>query len=366
MTATGTILLGCDKTRGHFNPALSFARYAASFCAPAHIYFYPVKTEWEVLLKKEGFSYCGVPLDRLRGIQDMLIRLIEPLKIMVQTKPVRAIGFGGRRSFPVLLLLSFIIPTAVYEPNASFGKANLALALFAKKIFSGFPSSVIQPAWLRRIVEKKITVAGVPLQREYFQKDALSREPLKQALGISPATPVLLAFGGSSGAAFLNTAVHELITRDRKRFESVQVVHLTGASDYARVKALYKNEPQVLVKDFSGEMWKWYAVADAAVCRAGASSLAEVNYFGIPSVVIPLPAGYTHQYKNAEHFSRQNGVLCVDQRHFSYEDFKNKVFAVLFDASVREMLTANLRQIKLWNTPEVFSEVIAREMNLVN
>lgn len=364
MPSSARILLGCDKTRGHLNPALCFARALKTKQPPENIYFYPITPQWEALLSREGFSYTGQRINMLRGPLETILRLAEALRIVFSVRPRYAIGYGGRRSMWTIWLLSWFIPTAIYEPNASFGKANFFLAFFVKKIFTGFPDIAVRNPLLKKLLQKKMTFTGIPLKEDFFLRNNDTKERIKESLCIPAGSKVLLAFGGSSGAAFLNHMVYSFFTREGSELSDVFLIHLTGAREYEKYRRLYANHDSVIVKDFSENMHSYYRIADALISRAGASSIAETAFFKIPSVIIPLPGAYAHQYVNAEYLSERKGSILFSQNSLDYMDFKKKVRLILFDSKTREYMQSQLTSIKIWSTPERFARCIEKNLLL--
>jgi|GEM_PF-1230996 len=358
MPLSARILLGCDKTRGHLNPALCLARALRKRYISSGIYFYPVNRQWESLLAQEGFSYTGRRINALHGPLEAVMRILEAFKILFSIRPRYAVGYGGRRSMWAVWLLSWFIPTAIYEPNACFGKANLFLAFFVKKIFTGFPDIAIHNALIKKVLKKKMVFTGIPLKESFFSESAGIKEQAKQSLGIPGSAKVLLAFGGSSGAAFINHLVYSFFTREAKELNGVFLIHLTGTREYEKYKQLYAGHPSVVLKDFSEDMPCYYRIADAVIGRAGASSIAETSFFTVPAVLIPLPGAYAHQYINAAYLSEREGIFLIPQDTLEYADFKQKICTLLFDQKARHLMQANLRSIRLWNTPEKFAQCI--------
>lgn len=355
-----SLLMGVDKTQGHFNPAVVCAQFLRRSKPSLRIYFYPIKREWIKVLERVGCFGIGKLLDQGSGFGEAVMRAFEACPVIRQIRPCGAIGYGGRRSFFALLLLSFRRPIALYEPNAVLGKANLVLSLFAKKIFMGFPIEAIPDGCIRRLVHGKMVHCGIPLRPDFFSLSAKEKSTVRRDLGLDPLKKTLLVFGGSTGASFINAAVYDFIKRENEVLDRVQVVHITGKNDYRRYQRDYQGISGVVVKEYADDIWQWYWAADAVVCRAGASSLAEVNYFRIPAVLMPLPGGYAHQYHNAAYLVKRGCAYSIDQNHFDYSEFKDRIYAVLFDDQARARLRGNLEQVELWSPPEPYAQCIER------
>lgn len=111
--------------------------------------------------------------------------------------------------------------------------------------------------------------------------------------------------GGSQGAQGVNRAVIDALPRIDPA--ALQLIHLTGRDDEAAVRgAVEKSGHRAFVAAFSACLDLAYAISDLCVARSGASSLAELSHFGIPSILIPYPAAADdHQTRNAEVFTQK-------------------------------------------------------------
>jgi UDP-N-acetylglucosamine--N-acetylmuramyl-(pentapeptide) pyrophosphoryl-undecaprenol N-acetylglucosamine transferase len=146
----------------------------------------------------------------------------------------------------------------------------------------------------------------------------------------------VLVFGGSQGAKAINDAVIAAATQ----WENFHVVHQTGPSDFERVKQAHAGR-DVDVKAFIDDMAAAYAACDVVVCRAGASSLAELALCGKPAVMIPLPtAADDHQTKNAQAFADAGAGVLLKQNELSGNKLAGIVADLLSDKTKLQTMSA--------------------------
>ena len=130
--------------------------------------------------------------------------------------------------------------------------------------------------------------------------------------------------------------------------ERIQIIHLTGKKEYFEISQFYnKINNKVFVKDFYYQMELLYSAADLVVSRAGASSLAELTFYGLPSVLIPHPKAGRHQKENALYFMKRQAAFVCLQEDFSFEKFKGCLVSLIKDAGLRRAMKVNTARIQL-------------------
>jgi UDP-N-acetylglucosamine--N-acetylmuramyl-(pentapeptide) pyrophosphoryl-undecaprenol N-acetylglucosamine transferase len=225
------------------------------------------------------------------------------------------------------------------------GAANKALSFFSRKVIYGFDAGDNRD---------KACVVGVPL-RENIRK--INRDEARKHLGLN-GKPGILCFGGSQGSEFLNKNFIKLVAELDEEF---LIIHLTGKNNYRECLAMYeKIEKAKFIKDFYYDMQYLYSAADLIISRAGASTLAEISYYGIPPILIPYPAAGGHQKANALYFEERGAARVFTQDDFNFADFKLRAGELLFDDAVRNGMIANLAKIKLAVACDEFGENIGR------
>ena len=234
---------------------------------------------------------------------------VRACKKLVKEKDAKVVlGMGGFTSTaPLYAGKKMGCRTLIHESNAIPGKANKLNARFANTVLVGW-----EPCG-KHFKNDDIQVVGTPIRSALRQP--VDRAEALEHFGLEPGRKTLLVMGGSQGAQGINEAVVAALPKLADEIENLQVIHLAGPDGIENVRGGYGHATiPHHVDPFCHRMELAYAVADAAVARSGASSLTELAYFGIPSVLIPYPfAAADHQTLNAEIFSKSGAAFLVQQ-----------------------------------------------------
>jgi UDP-N-acetylglucosamine--N-acetylmuramyl-(pentapeptide) pyrophosphoryl-undecaprenol N-acetylglucosamine transferase len=302
-------------TGGHVTPALALGECIAS--AGDRVLFLGADSGLEKrLVPDAGFDLVTLPVGQVMG-RSALGRMRSLMGIVAATfaaaRTLRSFGaecvisVGGYASVPAALAAVIgRIPVALVEPNAIPGRANRAMARFARRIFVHFDEAAAALGG-----GKRVHISGIPLRRALV--DAFSGAGERRP----PTTPLrVLVFGGSQGARQLNDAMIESAA-ELVRI-GVEVFHQTGASDRDRVADAYQQAGVTAeVVPFEPEMPKRYAWADLAVCRSGALTVAELAMAGLPALLVPYPyAADNHQAANARALEAAGAARMLDAQRF--------------------------------------------------
>jgi UDP-N-acetylglucosamine--N-acetylmuramyl-(pentapeptide) pyrophosphoryl-undecaprenol N-acetylglucosamine transferase len=209
--------------------------------------------------------------------------------VILEFRPDVVVGAGGYVSGPVVLMAALLRrPTLVMESNALPGWTNRMLARFVDRAAVSFEQAL-------PYFRGKAKVTGNPVRREFFEIPAKRREPGKFSL---------LVFGGSQGARAINEAMILALPRLKELPVELRIKHQTGAADFEKVKAAYEAAgwgERADVRSYIDNMMADFAEADLVLCRAGATTTAELIAAGKASIMVPFPfAADDHQRKNAE------------------------------------------------------------------
>jgi UDP-N-acetylglucosamine--N-acetylmuramyl-(pentapeptide) pyrophosphoryl-undecaprenol N-acetylglucosamine transferase len=164
----------------------------------------------------------------------------------------------------------------------------------------------------------KVVVTGYPVRAEFH---GIERAEARDALDLALDEPVLLVMGGSRGARSINEALSGVL---EQILELAQVVHVSGELDWSWVverretlseplKARYQTLP------YLHQIELGLAAADLAVCRAGAMTLGELPFFGLPAVLVPYPHAWRYQRVNAEWLAGRGAALVLDDERLAEE-----------------------------------------------
>ncbi len=293
------VILAGGGTGGHLFPALAIAEEFVRKNKRTKVLFIGTKRGLEQRVLQEGtFPIRFIDIEGIRG-KDWRSFLRGALKIprsMAQSwriirdfNPHIVIGVGGYASGPAVFAAHLMgVKTAIAEQNAFPGFTNRLLGRVAKRIFLAFPdSSGVFP-------EKKVVVAGNPVRRDFIREG----EKKKKEKG----TFTLLIFGGSQGASSINRAVMEALRYMGEIRDGLKIIHQTGDRDIETVARAYKEyRIDAEVKPFITDMAAACEEADLLICRAGATSIAEITVLGKAAIFIPYPfATGNHQELNAK------------------------------------------------------------------
>lgn len=251
----------------------------------------------------EGLKGRG--LRSLLGVLKLPWSLIQSFGILGEFGPDMVLGVGGYASGPVVLAaLLQGIPTAIAEQNAIPGETNRILAKVVSRVFLSFPES---RDWAP---SEKTIVTGNPIRAGLLEK-ALGPEKHDRF--------TVLVFGGSQGAHMINEAVVASLDYLGETLGAIRIIHQTGGDDLERVKKVYESKAgEGLMAEalpFINDMGAAYKKADLLICRAGATSIAEITACGKAAVYIPFPfAVADHQTKNAHALAAAGAAVMVRQK----------------------------------------------------
>lgn len=303
-------------TGGHIFPALAIAKAIKKADAQAEILFVGAENRMEMeLVPAEGFAIEGLPvagfsrsnpLKNFKVLAKLYKSLRKARKIIADFKPDIAVGVGGYASGPILKAAQKKgIPTLIQEQNSYAGVTNKLLAKKAGAICVAYDEmEKFFPA-------DKIIKTGNPLRPEIRKASDIDSKKAKEALGFDPEKPLVVALGGSLGARSVNEAMKASL--DGILSKGAQVLWQTGKRFFEEYKFLNSDENKaVKIVPFVKGMDNLYAAADILVSRAGASTISEIQYLGVPAILIPSPnVAEDHQRKNAEALSNVGAAVTI-------------------------------------------------------
>jgi UDP-N-acetylglucosamine--N-acetylmuramyl-(pentapeptide) pyrophosphoryl-undecaprenol N-acetylglucosamine transferase len=303
------VILAGGGTGGHLFPGLSVAREFQRRDAKTEILF--VGTELGIefrVIPKEGFkletlTVKGMKGRGVRGIVDALYGVpagvVRSLGIIARFRPDCIIGLGGYASGPLLAAGKLTnTRAAIMEQNLRPGFTNKLLARRVDRVFTTYRESA------GYLAGAHVVETGNPVRWQKLPVVARSEKF------------TLFVFGGSGGARRINFAVTEALGQLTDLKSDLVVMHQTGQADFAAIQAAYSALPfETHVAPFVDKMDEAYARADLVLCRAGASTVAELTVFGKAAILVPFPyAIYDHQRGNAEALQAQGAAdMILDQ-----------------------------------------------------
>jgi UDP-N-acetylglucosamine--N-acetylmuramyl-(pentapeptide) pyrophosphoryl-undecaprenol N-acetylglucosamine transferase len=252
--------------------------------------------------------FGGGPSQAVKALAEMALGIIRARQLLRRLAPARVIGFGGYPSVPTMLAAASLgLPTIVHEQNAVLGRANRLLARRVQRIAMGFP----EIAGLRPPDRARAVHTGNPVRPAILAAGAARyRAP-------EPGRPIeLLILGGSQGARVLSEVVPPALSVLPTRLREVlRVSQQVRSEDLAAVASAYRrNGITADLNVFFDDVPARLARAHLTICRAGASTVAELGATGRPAVLIPYPhATDDHQTANAQAFAAAGGGWVMPQ-----------------------------------------------------
>jgi UDP-N-acetylglucosamine--N-acetylmuramyl-(pentapeptide) pyrophosphoryl-undecaprenol N-acetylglucosamine transferase len=360
------VVIAGGGTGGHLYPGIAVARELLARDAATEVTFAGTAAGIEArVLPREGFTLDvirsgglkGKSLgDRLRGVWLLPVGLADAWKLISQRRPRLVIGVGGYSSGPVVLAAALRgIPTMVLEQNAVPGLTNRLLAPLVRAAAVTYEST-------RSFFGEKAVVSGNPVRSEFF---GLAGPSAKEAdADAGSAVVKVLVFGGSQGAHAINVAMVEAATELAARGPHLRITHQTGERDVEMVRAGYRAAGiQADVEPFFYDMGRQLENADLIVCRAGATTLAEVAAAGRPAILIPLPtATDDHQRKNAEALATMGAADVLLQNDAAGLALANRILNFAADPSARTRMAEAARRFA---KPDAAKVIVDRALQLV-
>lgn len=262
-------------------------------------------------------------IEQIRGLALLAKSYFQSKKILEAFGPDIVLGVGGYASGPVVLAAGrFQCRRFIHEQNALPGFTNKLLARFAEKIFISVEESG------RYFPAGKTLLAGNPLRREIL-RDIRTSDRDRDAEDEFR----LLVFGGSAGAHSINMALADALPLLGEVKGRLAIKHQTGENDVEAVTAAYGKEGlKAEVQPFIHDMAEAYRWADLVICRAGATTIAEVTACGKACIFIPFPyATDDHQRRNAEALVAKGAGFMLLNRDLSGERLANMIRELMGD-----------------------------------
>jgi len=343
---TLSVLIAGGGTGGHLFPGIAVARELLSRVPGAQVTFVGTAAGLESrVVPREGFALDlirsaglkGKSIASLaRGVALLPLSALDAWQVVSRRRPDVVIGVGGYSSGPVVALSALRgIPTLLMEQNAMPGLTNRTLAKVVKAAAVTYEESV-------GYFGGRAFVSGNPVRPEFFgQQGAYDQH------GVPPAAARVLVFGGSQGAHAINLAMVEAATRLAAAPSRLEITHQTGERDLEMVRDGYRRAGlEARVEPFLFEMDREMTRADLVVCRAGATTLAELMAAGRASILIPLPtATDDHQRRNAEALVTHGAATMVDQRELIGDRLAREIEALASDHDRRRAMSERARQM---------------------
>jgi UDP-N-acetylglucosamine--N-acetylmuramyl-(pentapeptide) pyrophosphoryl-undecaprenol N-acetylglucosamine transferase len=322
------VLIAAGGTGGHIYPGIAVAREVMRRDAASIVRFVGTARGLETrlvpqagfelsLIESAGLKNVGVAA-RVRGLLILPKSFLAARRLIREFKPDIVIGAGGYVSGPVLLTAALSgVPTLVMESNALPGWTNRVLARFVDRAAVSFEESL-------RYFRGKGVVTGNPVRREFFDIPGKTRDTARFSV---------LVFGGSQGARAINDAIVAALPLLEDERDTLFITHQTGEADFERVRRGYVDAgwgERADVRRYIDDMMAEFADTDLIICRAGATTSAELVAAGKAAIMIPFPfAADDHQRKNAEALAAAGAARMILQQELSAERLAKEISALV-------------------------------------
>jgi UDP-N-acetylglucosamine--N-acetylmuramyl-(pentapeptide) pyrophosphoryl-undecaprenol N-acetylglucosamine transferase len=338
-------------TAGHVLPAIAIGQALVERGhPPATIHFVGSRRGIEGRLVPEaGFAVSLLPgrgvarrltLDNVGAVAGLVAAIIRAIVLMARLRPSVVVSVGGYASVPCVVAAALLrVPLVVAEQNAVAGAANRLGARVARASAVSFEGTDLRRA----------TVTGNPVRAEMLVVDRTEsgRMAARAVLGLPAGAAVVAGYGGSLGARKINRTVLALARRWRSRTD-VAIRHIVGVRDWDELQAAAPLADGLVYQQvrYEERMDLVFAAADIVVCRAGASTVAELAAVGLPAILVPLPgAPGDHQTANARALERIGAAVVVPDDALTVDRLASELDALLADRERLALMGHSARSV---------------------
>lgn len=347
------LVIAGGGTGGHLFPGIAVAEALLDLDPTSEVLFVGTDKGIEArAVPKAGFQLALIEVSGLKrvGLKQQVTTMAALPKALLRSRAIlrefgadAVLGVGGYASGPVLVAAKTMgLPTAICEQNSVPGVTNKILARLVDRVFVTFEAS--------RAHLPSAELVGNPVRRSFLQAARREAPAIERGL--------VFTFGGSQGARPLNEAVPQALAILKQRGRDVRALHQAGKDAVAGVQQAYAAAAvPAEVSSFIEDMVSCYRRAHVVICRAGATSCAELGALGVPAVLVPFPqAADDHQTKNARDMEQAGAAVLLPQGELTPERLADEIDKLLADDVHRhKVATAS----KAWGRIDA-GELVAR------
>lgn len=360
------VIIAGGGTGGHLFPGLAVAEEFKNRDASIEVIF--VGTEFGIearVVPREGYPIKFLraeglvgksALKKIRAMVKIFFSIIDSYKILKTIRPNIVIGIGGYASGAIMLVAFLMsIPTMILEQNSIPGFTNKILGRFVNTVCITYQESI---SFFPKI---KTFLTGNPVRMQILKGGV---ESAYRLFSLEKGLFTVFAFGGSSGARSINTALIDALNYLYDLRDKIQFLHQTGMKDYESIREAYrKNGFKGTITPFIYQMGEAYAVADIVISRAGATTLAELTALGKAAILIPYPyAAGNHQELNARKLLEMGAAKMIFDRELKGESLANTIRELFMNETMRTEMQKNSRAV---GRPEARARVVDIAMSIV-
>jgi UDP-N-acetylglucosamine--N-acetylmuramyl-(pentapeptide) pyrophosphoryl-undecaprenol N-acetylglucosamine transferase len=362
------IIIAGGGTGGHLFPGIAIAQEFTARNPNSNVLFVGAGKPFETsILSELGFKHAKITAAGIKGrgtaqqalsIAKIPKGIFESIMILKRFKPDLVIGVGGYAAGPLVTGAWLLgIRIALHEQNILMGITNRILSRLADRIFISFENTPLE------LNGRKVHVTGNPVRKEILQRNG--NQKVSTVAGFGKQRPfTVLIIGGSQGARGINLAVMEAVEHIREK-DAFFFIHQTGVQDETLVKAAYQRcDIAGKVQAFFVDMARQYQQADLVICRAGATTVAEITAIGKGVVFIPFPfAADNHQVLNARTLTNAAAAEMILEKDLSGRVLADKIE---YFASNPEALSQMASKAKDFGRPDAAAMIVNNCYNLMN
>jgi len=342
------VAIVCGGTGGHLFPGLALGEELLARRHQVLLVVSRKEIDRIAIRGTAGFTIRSLPAVGWRGWRPdyiarfavmMLQSVFEIARVFREYPPDVVVGMGGFSSVaPLLLARMRGVPGCIHESNAITGKANRWLAGSTSVVALGFEGARAQ------LQGRRTMVTGTPVRAAL--RAPRDRGEARSRLGIARDASTVLVMGGSQGAKGLNRVVLDAVVHVRGT--GLHWLHLAGEAEEQNVSDAYRRVGvKAQVYSFCHDMQDLYAATDLVIARAGAASLAEVTWWGLPSILIPYPlATDRHQSANARSLVDRGAALMHEEADCRPSDLAREIETILSDSARRGAMADAARKAR--------------------
>lgn len=358
------VLIACGGTGGHLFPGIAVGEVLSARGHDVTLLISEKKIDSIAAsghkdLRFEKMPFLAMPRPwspKMFGFLSGLWKGMSQCRKIIRDHDVSVVlGMGGFTSFaPLYAGKKEKCRTLIHESNAIPGKANKLNARYADTVLCGLDAC-------KGFFPKHpdVRVIGTPVRSSMRTE---SKDDPYDFFKLDRTKRTLLIMGGSQGARGVNRVVGMALEQFERM--GIQVLHIAGPTDYEEVRDVYAKHPMLPqhVAAFCHRMDMAYRVADLAIARSGASSMSELAYFGVPSLLVPYPtAADDHQTRNAEVFAKEGAARLLTERELNADILADNVREILTNAKIAEAMKRAANKLAVRDAAEKIATLLEKE-----
>jgi len=358
------VLIACGGTGGHLFPGIAVAEVLSARGHDVTLLISEKKIDSIAAsghkdLRFEKMPFLAMPKPwspKMIGFLSGLWKGMKQCQKIIRDREVDVVlGMGGFTSFaPLYAGRKEKCRTLIHESNAIPGKANRLNARYADIVLCG-----LEACKAHFPKHGDVRVVGTPIRSNMRQT---TKENAHDFFKLDPMKKTLLIMGGSQGARGVNRVVGMALEQFEKM--GIQLLHIAGPTDYEEVRDVYAKHPMLPqhVAAFCHRMDLAYRAADLAIARSGASSMSELAYFGVPSLLVPYPfAAEDHQTRNAEIFDKAGAAKLLVEKDLNADILADVVRSILTNNKKSEEMKRAANKVAMRNSAEKIADLVVKE-----